>query len=251
MRRLCRAAALLGFAVLDAASRAQGAPWSSAATPAPPTTPIAAAGSALPAIAPPPLAVEKAEILLPPNVVFDVTDVQAAAVTARDPFPIAFQGARLAAGRVLRISVRLETAGVRLAFQGRGQRGGSCGDGHLTAGAFVRVFESTAGASSGGCSFLWRLEGFGKTRRAGRLVVTLRWQLESIGGDASAALKSLVRSTSPPAASGVSGLTAARNLAGPPVPPGAAGAAGRAWPPPAAAARSGRAAHAEPARSPP
>jgi len=177
MRRPCRAATLLGFAVLGAASRA---------------------GSAIPAIAPAPLAVEKAEIQLPPTVVFDVTDVQAAAVAARDPFPIAFQGARLAAGKVLRISVRLETAGVRLAFQGRGQRGGSCGDGHLTAGAFVRVFESTAGASSGGCSFLWRLEGFGKTRRAGRLVVTLRWQLESIGSDPSDALKSLVRSTSPP-----------------------------------------------------
>ncbi len=250
MRRLCRATALLGFAVLGAASRAQGAPRSSAGATAPSTTAIAAAGSALPAIAPAPLAVEKTEIQLPPNVVFDVTDVQAAAVTARDPFPIAFQGARLAAGKALRISVRLETAGVRLAFQGRGQRGGSCSDGHLTAGAFVRVFESTASASSGGCSFLWRLEGFGKTRRAGRLVVTLRWQLESIGSDPSGALKSLVRSTSPPVASSVSGFTATRNLAGPLVTSGAAGAAGRAWAPPAAAPRSGRAAHAEPARPP-
>jgi hypothetical protein len=152
---------------------------------------------------------EQVEIELPPSVVFQVFDVRGGPVTARAPFPLAWRGARLAAGNTLRISVRLETPDARLAFRGSGPRGGTCGNGHLTPGAFIRVFDSAAGATSGGCDLLWQLDTLGAVKRSGRYAVALRWKIESVG-----LLAGFGTLAAPPGASAAAAATASPPAAG-------------------------------------
>ena len=232
------AAAPAGPAVLAAALAALAGTATGAASGlplvGPPAVPGVPGGLSLPGTPGTPASGEQVAVQLPPSVLFQVYDLRGGPVAARAPFPVAWSGARLASGNSLRISVRLETPGVRLSFQGRGPRGGTCGNGYLTAGAFIRVFDGFAGATAGGCDLLWQLDSLGAVKRSGTYPVALRWKIESIG--------ILGGLGGMPGASGASGLPAS-SKAGVAATPGATAA-------PAAAGSAAGAAHGMPALRP-
>jgi hypothetical protein len=134
---------------------------------------------------------ERVAIRLPPDVTFEVNDLAAGTFAALQPFALSFHGARLAPGRTLRISVRVDTQlapGIAVSFRCRNPQGGNCSSGSLSAATFTEVFTGAGGITAGGCELAWTLACGAKVRRAGRYAVTMRWQIESVISDRDAAL---------------------------------------------------------------
>lgn len=166
------AATVLLMGAAGNAARAAGAAVAPAGTALPPGLSPAVAGSG-----------ERVDIRLAPTVFFAVTDVAAGPVPAAEPFPLSFRGAQVAPGRILRISVRLESPlppGGYASFRGRDARGGRCAEGRLSAATYTEVFTAIDGATAGACDLVWTLECGDRVRRAGRYTLTLRWQIESV-----------------------------------------------------------------------
>jgi hypothetical protein len=131
----------------------------------------------------PAFAREQVQIEMPAEVV--VAGAALGSRAARNAFPLEFHGARLGQGKALRISLRLEPSvptGTRISFQGRNPKGGTCGSGQLSPGTFIEVFQSSPGASSGGCDIYWTLESGGE---AGRAVEARIGHRQPLGGDRS------------------------------------------------------------------
>ncbi len=146
---------------------------------------------------------EQVEVDLPQHIAFEVTDLAGGAVSALSPAPIAFRGARLAPGRALHISVRLDTPlppGAVVSFRGRNAQGGTCRSAGLSAATFTEIFAGTGSASAGGCQLAWTLACGSRVHRAGRYALTLRWRLESTLSDRAAALAAAGASQAQPAA---------------------------------------------------
>jgi len=127
--------------------------------------------------------VEEVQLDLSPGTAFEIHDVGEGAVTGRSPFLIAIRRARLAPGKILRISVSLDAStppGIRVSFQPRSSQGGTCRAGSLLPGSSVPVFESAGGMVTASCELRWILDGFLPPRQAGSTLLTLHWKLESV-----------------------------------------------------------------------
>jgi len=134
---------------------------------------------------------EQVDVAMPREIVIDGGMFSAGPAPAREVFPLTFFNTRLAAGKALRISLRLDSpapSGVRIAFAGSNPRGGICASGHLSPAIFVQVFQSAPGAGDGGCDLRWSVESAGERLPAGHRMISLRWQLEAVAVDPRAAL---------------------------------------------------------------
>jgi hypothetical protein len=159
---------------------------------------------------------EQAQVSVAQSVVFDVTNVSLVSVAALHPFALSYRGARLAPGRTVRISARLEeplAPDSVISFRGSDARGGNCADGRLSAATYTEIFVATGGATAGGCDLAWTLKFGPRVHQAGHYSVTVRWQFESVVSNGAAALSAAVHSGLPPLIPGKKSQ---------PAPPGAA-----------------------------
>jgi hypothetical protein len=130
------------------------------------------------------------QISVPPMVSFDVLDVGVSTVGSPTPTRVSFNNAVLLPGQVLRISVKADgnfappsgnaIPASKVSWTTSNTASGIGLNGVLSAAAFTPVFESQAGAISGGVDVTWTLAAPGAALRAGNHQVTLRWKLEAV-----------------------------------------------------------------------
>ncbi|MBI1898665.1 MAG: hypothetical protein HYS04_19350 [Acidobacteria bacterium] len=136
-------------------------------------------------------AADTASVLFPSSIYFQVGDVGRNAVGNPNPVMIRFVKAEVAAGRVLRISVRAAAQSLRpasgqpiaaanISWTASGATGGMGFPGNLRTSTYSTVFQSTPNPSAGGVDLLFTLAGPGGRIRAGAHTLSLEWKVESV-----------------------------------------------------------------------
>lgn len=134
---------------------------------------------------------ETVQVSLPSWVSFDVFDVTRSTAGSPDPTRVELSSAELLPGKVLRVSVRSETAAFTapsgpampaelVSWRAGGAVGGTGSDGTLDDAFYGLVFQGSSGATAGWIDLTWTLAPPGTGVRAGNHQLTLRWKVESL-----------------------------------------------------------------------
>jgi hypothetical protein len=138
------------------------------------------------------LGVEWVNITLPSAVSFAVTNATIATTGTPNPTQISFSLLSVLTGHALRISIQANastftppagTATIpasNVSWTTSGAVNGTGYSGTLSSVAPVRVFQSTAGRTTGSVNLIWQLAAPGSAIRAGSHTLVARWILESV-----------------------------------------------------------------------
>lgn len=135
------------------------------------------------------LAQESATVTLPTSVSFTVSNVSAASAGSPATTRAAFSNATLLPDRLVRISVRAETAtfdsagntfpASLISWTIAGANNGTGLAGSVSATSWTPVFEGYVNSTQGAADLTWTLSAPGRTR-AGTHTLALRWKIESV-----------------------------------------------------------------------
>jgi len=133
---------------------------------------------------------EAARVLVPPLILFEVHDPHATTEAVTGSTTIGFDDAVVAAGRVLRISVKADgeltradgtaAPGATISWKTSGASNGVGVNGTLTRSAYTQVFQGNLAARSGSVGVTWSIAFSGTAVRAGTHQVALRWRIDTI-----------------------------------------------------------------------
>jgi hypothetical protein len=132
---------------------------------------------------------EVVDVNAPGSLSFQVSDVGSS--TAGTPTTVSYTGAVLVPGRVLRISVKADSAVLtppsgaaipvsNISWTASNAQGGVGSAGTLSDTTWGQVFESSPSPIAGGVDLTWTLAAPGAGIRAGTHQLTLRWKFESV-----------------------------------------------------------------------